>query len=112
MSRVRELLRDGADPNTRYQSSTVLHLAAQKGDVAVAAMLIEAGADIHAEDEFGWTALQQAAAFGHADVARLLISVGSDVRHRSSAGRTPRDAICFFAACDGSQESLLRSVLS
>lgn len=111
MSRIRDLLLNGADPNMRYQSSTVLHLAAQKGNVAVATLLIEAGADIHTEDELGWSALMQAAAFGHADVARLLVSVGANVEHKSSEGRAARDAICFFAACDGEQESQLRSVL-
>lgn len=112
LNRIRELILDGADPNARYRSTPVLHLAAQKGDPTVVMLLIEAGANLHSEDEFGATPLHQAAAFGNAKVAEVLVALGADIMHRSSDGRRPYDDACLFVECDGDQVRQLWDVLS
>ncbi|PFH55439.1 hypothetical protein XA68_18309 [Ophiocordyceps unilateralis] len=53
-------------------SWTPLHVAAVDGSVAVAQLLIEAGADVSRPDASGWTAKEHAALRGHMDIARLL----------------------------------------
>lgn len=111
-AQIRRLILDGADPNADFRSSSVLHLAAQRGYMEVAVLLIEAGADIHAEDQFGATPLEEAAAFGYPDVAGLLISLGADINHRNNEGRRPLDNVCFFVTCDMEQEAELRALLA
>ena len=60
-------------------NETSLHLAAQKGHVDVAKVLVENGADVNAIDGFGQTTLHLAAFYGHVDVAKVLVENGADV---------------------------------
>ena len=48
-----------------------------------------AGADIHARDSYGWTALHDAAARGHADCVRELLKAGADKHGKDKAELTP-----------------------
>ena len=48
--------------------SSPLHIAAQEGHLAVAAILIDRGADISAENEFGGTALAFATGWSHREI--------------------------------------------
>ena len=58
-----------------------LHKAAEEGQVDVAKMLIQNGADVNAVDCVRkFTALHIAARYGHVDVAKVLIHYGADVR--------------------------------
>ncbi len=78
---VRLLLDRGADPNTwatgglRVQP---LHSAVAGGDEAVAAMLVEAGADVNAAQDGGYTPLMGAAQNGLAATVALLLAEGAD----------------------------------
>jgi ankyrin repeat protein len=72
--------------------STPLHCAAWKGNDAVAALLIERGADLTVENEndhWGGTPLHAAAHANNRAIAEMLIRAGADVRFRSRNGRTP-----------------------
>ena len=51
--------------------------AAYHGNLAVLEELQKAGADVHATDKTGWTALMWAAAQGHVDILAWLLSVGA-----------------------------------
>ncbi len=53
--------------------------AAAEGHAAVAAALLEAGADMHAKLESGFTSIFFAAREGHIDVVRTLLEAGADV---------------------------------
>ena len=59
---VRALARGGANVNARdrIQSCTPLHMAARRGNVSVAAALLDCGADIEARDRRGVTPLGRA----------------------------------------------------
>lgn len=66
-----------------------LQEAAQRGDVARVARLLDAGADVNGADGGGRTALTTAARSGRTDVAKLLLSRGADVNKPESWGATP-----------------------
>ncbi|HET8775165.1 MAG TPA: ankyrin repeat domain-containing protein [Thermoanaerobaculia bacterium] len=87
---VRLLLERGANPNQRLtirsgirfgQDVTVLMYAPT---AAIAAALIESGADVNARDKFGTTALMNAAYHGTIDVLQVLLDCGADVTTRQS----------------------------
>ncbi len=57
---VRFALERGADPSLRRQTRSPLMIAAQRRSVAVAELLVDSGADLHAADGSGWTAMHHA----------------------------------------------------
>ncbi len=69
------------------RGATPLMYAAAFGSIDAIKMLIEAGADVNAKNNFGATALLWCARDG--EKARLLIEHGADVNARSKQGRTP-----------------------
>lgn len=93
-ARVVELL-DGSPALIQAQDnegSTPLHHAAWKGHKEMAALLLERGADVHAQNRVGhWggTPLHAAAHANQRAIAELLIQRGADVRAVSGNGRTP-----------------------
>ncbi len=58
------------------------------GNLALTDALLEHGADIHARNDIGYTALHFAAQEGHADVARSLLAKGADVDALDVQGNT------------------------
>ena len=79
-AKVKALLKDGADPNTRNErGSTPLSLAATKGHDDAVKILLNAGADVDPRDGAGRTPLMWAAGAGYAKVVRLLVDAGADV---------------------------------
>lgn len=85
--RIKKLLDLGADPNTADDcNDSVLHWAAVLGNENVARILIEAGADIDAGNEYFDTPLHQA---GSENVAMLLISNGAYIDAKNKYEQTP-----------------------
>jgi hypothetical protein len=91
------LLDAGANPGSRSGTSPALHVAAQLGHVAIAARLLDAGADIDAvahTDELidgervagSETALMCSLRAGREDVALLLLARGARLDHRDAFG--------------------------
>ena len=68
---------------------TPLHLASEKGQVEVARMLIERGADEAAQNEYGDIPLHLASRKGEVEVVRMLIERGADVAAQNKDGDTP-----------------------
>ena len=124
LTQVRELIGRGADVNVPYKYTTrhncrvgsLLHLAIELGYKDIALALLAAGADVHAKDESGWTALRWACYMELEEVVQTLIDKGSPVDERDRHGETPlvareRDnqiSMCLLragASCEGLQQS-------
>ena len=78
---------------------TALHRAVQRAasslpagdELAVVALLLEAGADAGATNHHGVTVLLSGAEGGHAGVVQLLLAKGVDVHARTRGDQTPED---------------------
>jgi len=89
------------------RDGTLLHLAASRGDVALAAFLMDRGADPNVRAAGGETPLHYAAKFGDGPLARLLLDRGADPRLTDSQHHaTPGDWARFFEQAE--LEGLLR----
>ncbi|KAJ3103795.1 PR domain zinc finger protein 4 [Phlyctochytrium bullatum] len=77
---ARFLLKKGADTDCRWESdgASPLVKAAAKGNLVLAQLLLEHGADIESRSD-GWTPLHTAAAAGHAEFVRFLLRKGASV---------------------------------
>jgi truncated hemoglobin YjbI len=79
---VRILAAAGATVNAAggVTRCTALHMAARRGNVAVAAALLDCGADIEARDRRGDTPLRRAVNCAQSAVAALLLARGADTQ--------------------------------
>ncbi|RWI00412.1 ankyrin repeat domain-containing protein [Mesorhizobium sp.] len=87
----KRLVHHGANLEARDPAlwRTPLIIAGYEGSAQMVTFLLEAGADVHAADDFGTTALCAAAETGSAALVELLIAHGSDLEHRNDLGWTP-----------------------
>lgn len=87
------LLDGGSDPDEQDEFGTSLHIAAVRGNEAMATLLLQRGADPNAaRTDDGFTPLHIAAEWGRLGVARLLLAHGADVNAlgiRRGAGIPP-----------------------
>jgi hypothetical protein len=74
------------------KACTPLHMAARRGNTALAEALVRHGADVDARDSNGETPLRRAVNCGHPEAARALIALGADPDSRCRHGKTPREA--------------------
>ena len=65
-------------PETRRERMALFQ-SVESGDYAEVKRLVEAGANVNAQDRDGYTALMQASGRGHTEIAKLLIEAGADV---------------------------------
>jgi len=87
--RVRTLLAEGADVNKRYgRNRTLLHVAAERGFVSVAELLVLNGADMNAQDSNGDTPLHVAVTNARQAMVRFLMEFGADYRIKNSNNRS------------------------
>jgi hemoglobin len=88
---VRTLVRAGADVKGEggVKRCTALHMAARRGNVRVAAALLDFGADIEARDSLGDTPLRRSVNCGKVELTALLLSRGADAHSVGSRGLTP-----------------------
>ena len=93
LAEVQALLAHRADPNEREGHGwTPLVLAARTGQVGMARVLLEAGADPNLMDSLytrpGWTPLMNAVHTGQIKSVQVLIEAGVDANLKSSNGTT------------------------
>ena len=88
------LIMHGANVNqvTGVGGMTPLHMAARRGTVAIAEVLLAAGAKVEARDTKGETPLRRAVNCGNEGIVRLLIAHGADPLSQDRYGRTVLDA--------------------
>jgi len=91
---VRALVDAGANVNahTGVKRCTALHMAARRGNVAVAKALLECGANIEARDSMGDSPLRRAVNGGKTEMAAFLLAQGADVNSKGSKGKSVREA--------------------
>ncbi len=91
---VRILAQSGANLNAqeRLKLCTPLHMAARRGNVQVAAALLDWGADREVRDKLGDTPLHRAVKCGKTEMVAFLLSRGADAHARGRGGLTPRQA--------------------
>src|SRR6185503_477338 len=87
---VRVLLGHGANPSprTRFYQQTPLHIAADLGATNLAELLIEAGAEIEAKTNGGWTPLHVAVDRNANEIVGLLLAKGADIDARNNSGES------------------------
>ena len=96
---MQSLLDQGFDVNKNYGTNILSRIAA-RGIIDVVALLIESGADIHAVNIGGKSALHAAATRNHPEIIQLLIDAGVDINIIGST--TP----LFDAAGNGSIDAV------
>lgn len=114
---VRKLLEEDAKLVTVRDAKnlTPLHVAASRGQSAVAKLLLGHGADVHGPSKDGdWTPLVFAAYRGHAEVARLLVENGAGVTAVDGnpihyAGQRKHVDICRMLVEHGAIDGLVES---
>jgi len=78
----------GVDKPVRADGTTALEMAAFEGDVAEAKRLIKAGANVHAQNDYGVNAMQLAADSGNTEMIALLLKAGADPQSPNADGET------------------------
>ena len=88
--RVETLLQQQVDVNAAQpDSATALHWAAYVDGLAIADLLIDAGADVDATNDYGVTPLSLACDNGAAAMVSLLLDTGADPDLARTTGETP-----------------------
>ena len=77
-----------AAPSFAASGDAELLKAARGGDTAAARALINAGANVNAQDDDGMTALMWTAFWGHTDAVRLLLNAGANANMQDNRGET------------------------
>uniref|UniRef100_UPI003D81C575 Designed ankyrin repeat proteins,Ferritin heavy chain, N-terminally processed n=1 Tax=Homo sapiens TaxID=9606 RepID=UPI003D81C575 len=87
---VAVLMARGAEVNAADDVGvTPLHLAAQRGHLAIVSVLLAFGASVNAADLWGQTPLHLAATAGHLEIVEVLLRSGASVNARDNIGHTP-----------------------
>jgi ankyrin repeat protein len=76
VDKVRYLLDRGVPVNGRGGGTTILRVAAGRGNEQIVRLLVERGAQLDLAGEDCWTPLQDAISHGHSGIARFLLANG------------------------------------
>ncbi len=85
---VKLFLKAGMNPNAAEEHKTVLLEACRRGFKEIGLILIEAGSDVDAKDQYGVTCLMFSGITGSAELIEKLIDQGADVNAKDDYGRT------------------------
>jgi ankyrin repeat protein len=108
VNKVRRLVTEGTNPNqTDEETRTGLHVAAIKGNLSIAAILIKAKARLDITDKLGNTPLHYAADRNQIEMVKLLLEAGASPDPVNKDGVTP----LMMAAARGDLE-IVRALLA
>ena len=94
VSKVRELLAQGVNPNsTKPSGETALHKACSWGKVDMCEVLLAAGADPNKRDSRGRTPMHEACANGKIEAARVMLAYRPNLSIKDKRGKTAMDVI-------------------
>ena len=108
---IQVLLEAGADTSlsaTNADGGGPIHLVVDEKDASLTKLLLDAGADPNAVDDFGTVPLHIAVWKGWAGGVRILAEAGGDVNARSDANDTPLH-VAAFRGSTNTVRQLLRS---
>ncbi len=71
-----------------FGGATALHLACRENNFDIVKILVDAGADVNASDNEGWTPLMRAALAGNRNSIDLLLNKGAIASNMNSVGET------------------------
>ncbi|GAA5851676.1 hypothetical protein JCM3766R1_000482, partial [Sporobolomyces carnicolor] len=74
----------GVDVPDKYSQATPLSHAASEGHVESVRVLLKAGSDVHAQDEFRRTPIHYAAWQGHIEIVNLLLAAGATLEQQAN----------------------------
>ncbi|MFD3447640.1 ankyrin repeat domain-containing protein [Microbacteriaceae bacterium 4G12] len=77
--------------STNDMKNTPLHAATANKQQEAVALLLANGADVHAKQSGGWTALHEAALLGEVGIVQVLLSHGANASDKKDDGKTPLD---------------------
>ncbi|WP_265044144.1 ankyrin repeat domain-containing protein [Wolbachia endosymbiont (group A) of Epagoge grotiana] len=86
------------DDSNHTKEYTLLHFAANFGDINVTKLLLEGGAGVDIKDQNGNTSLHLSASNGYIDIVELLVKEGSDLNVVNKDGNTPLHS-AFYNNC-------------
>jgi hypothetical protein len=87
--RVKELIAQGADVNTKRRSGwTSLMIASRRGHTETVNALLAAGADVNTKEPTGRTSLMMASRKGHTEIVKALLAAGADANIKDKHGYT------------------------
>lgn len=96
---LQQFIRDGVDVSAvdaKQQNATALHFAVESGSKTTVQALVDAGANISAQNSNGVAPLHTASANGHYAIVQLLIEAGANVNVRNKNGGTPLHGAALF----------------
>jgi len=73
---------------TKAELGYKLLSASRNGNKDIVQCILDAGADVNAKTNGGWTALMYASQYGFMDIAKLFIGAGADVNVKGLGGWT------------------------
>jgi uncharacterized protein len=95
LAAVKESLATGTSVNSRepLSGATPLNVSAVSGQTAVAALLIDRGADLSIANNDGNTAMHIASFFSYPDLVELFLKHGASIHVKNAKGETPLDLV-------------------
>jgi ankyrin repeat protein len=94
---VTKLIEGGVNPNSQSaHNNSLLHQAAEYGQIQVVKCLIDRGAQVDAKGSYDQTPFWEAILNGHLDVAQFLLDKGAEIDSGSHNGGTVLHYVCEY----------------